>query len=246
MAALRETMNYSNITINDPNIVKRFLQRSRFIEAVKLYPNPSVENKVLDFGGGDGELCLRLEDIDPASSFICYEPSSDMRKQARTKISEKSRISLTGTLDAIPPASIDIIYSLEVFEHLPEKETAEAIKHIYSFLKPGGTLIIGVPNELFLPAIYKGIFRMFRRYGEHDAQLKNMLQCAIGSPPRKRPVGEISPGKHYHSHHLGFDYRILETELREKFTYCKRVPSPFIFLGLWGSPEIYYVFRKNL
>jgi len=238
-------MNYSDITINDPNIVKRFLQRSRFTDAVKLYPCQAGNFKVLDFGGGDGELCLRLSDIDRGSSYICYEPSEDMHQQAKSNIPDKNKISLINSLESIATNSIDIIYSLEVFEHLPEQESVDALESIYSILKPGGSLIIGVPNELFISAMYKGIFRMYRRFGEFDAQLNNILKCVIGRPPQKRPVGEISPGKQYHFHHLGFDHRLLSERLKEKFVNYKRIFTPFWFLGVWGSPEIYYVVQKK-
>jgi len=237
-------MNYSNITINDPNFIKRFLQRSRFTDAIKLYPTQSKILKVLDFGGGDGELCLRLLEVDSDSNYICYEPAEDMNKQAKQKLSGKNKISLINTTESITENSIDIIFSLEVFEHLPEQESLDALERIDSILKPGGTLIIGVPNELFCSALYKGIFRMFRRFGEFDAQPKNILNCIIGKPPKKRPTGEISPGQSYHSHHLGFDHRLLAKKLTEKFDNYKRVCTPFGFLGVWASPEIYYAVTK--
>lgn len=238
-------MNYSDITINDPNPIKRFLQNSRFKDALTLYPLPQNEQTVLDFGGGDGELALRLAEIDLKSSFICYEPAASMLEQAKKRLLGKKRISLTSTLTSILPNSVDIIYSLEVFEHLPDKETDEALQIIHRILKPNGLVIIGVPNELFLAALYKGIFRMSRRPGEFDADFRNILKCTIGSPPDKRPIGEISPGKNYHFHHLGFDHRALKNKLAQTFTLKKHVYSPASILGSWLSPEVYYVLQKG-
>jgi ubiquinone/menaquinone biosynthesis C-methylase UbiE len=237
-------MNYSDITVNDPNFIKRYLQRSRLNDAVKLYPSNNRNSTVLDFGGGDGELCLRLINIDPNSNFICYEPSESMYQQAQSKIPVTNNISLISSLESVSANSIDIVYSLEVFEHLPEKESKEAFECIHSILKPGGTLIVGVPNELFIAATYKGIFRMLRRFGEFDAKLANILSCSIGRPPTVRPVGEISPGKEYHFHHLGFDHRVLGRSLKDYFSNFRRIYSPFWILGMWASPEIYYVVKK--
>ncbi|MGK0440942.1 MAG: hypothetical protein ACJA0N_000737 [Pseudohongiellaceae bacterium] len=63
-------MNYSNITLNDPNPIKRYLQRSRFTDAVSLLPNSIKTSSTLDFGGGDGELCLQLANKSLESDFI--------------------------------------------------------------------------------------------------------------------------------------------------------------------------------
>ncbi|HZJ95839.1 MAG TPA: class I SAM-dependent methyltransferase [Thiopseudomonas sp.] len=237
-------MNYSEITINDPNPIKRFLQKSRFNKALRLYPSKHRSQKVLDFGGGDGELCLRLAGLDASSEYICYEPSIAMYQQAQSKISNREQISLIDSVKSIAENSIDVVYSLEVFEHLPEKELNDSLDSIFSILKPDGIFIVGVPNELFFAAIYKGLFRMVRRFGEFDATPGNILKCSLGQPPTARPIGEISPGMQYHFHHLGFDHRQLRKLLTQKFECQKIVFSPFRFLGLWGSPEIYYVLHK--
>ena len=239
-------MNYADITLNDPNFIKRYLQRSRFNSALKLYPTIDLPIKVLDFGGGDGELCLRLNSIDGRSNYTCYEPSQNMYQQAQQKLSINDNISLVDSLASINNNTVDMIYSLEVFEHLPKKESEEALTKIYSLLKPGGTFVIGVPNELFLAALYKGLFRMSRRFGQYDAQIKNITKCVVGRPPKTRPIGEISPGKSYHFHHLGFDHRVLAKQLENKFGHCEQVCTPFPIFGTWASPEIYYVVQKPI
>ena len=242
--AAQRAMSYSGITVNDPNPIKRYLQDSRFTTALSLYPASTEGHRVLDFGGGDGELCLRLLDVDPSSEYICYEPSISMHQQAKTRVSAKDKIGLIKSMDSVSENSIDVVYSLEVFEHLPHDESEIALSLIYSVLKPGGCFIAGVPNELFLAAVYKGLFRIVRRFGEFDASLSNIMKCAIGRPPIKRPVSEISPGMNYYFHHLGFDHRQLRKSLEAKFGNSERFFSPFGILGLWGSPEIYYVLHK--
>ncbi|MEH6582038.1 MAG: class I SAM-dependent methyltransferase [Halioglobus sp.] len=238
-------MNYSDITINDPNRIKRYLQQSRYRTAVDVYPKHPHRKQVLDFGGGDGELCLQLSAKDQESSFLCYEPALHMQAQAEAKIGSLERIRLIDNLEALEPDSCDVVYSLEVFEHLPPAEFGDAIEQIFRILRPGGKLIIGVPNELFLAAIYKGIFRMLRRFGDHDARPWNILRCALGRPPKNRPTGEISPGKKYHFHHLGFDHRDLRRVLNLKGGPVQRVLSPTWLLGGFMSPEIYYIAEKG-
>lgn len=237
-------MKYSDITVNDPNVAKRYLQRSRFRTAVALYPEHHRPMQVLDFGGGDAELCLQLAAEDRESSFICYEPAQSMRAQAAARIRSADRIRLIDDIDSVVSGSCDAVYSLEVFEHLPPAEFAAALEQMFRVLKPGGKLVIGVPNELYLAALYKGIFRMFRRFGAYDARPWNILRSTLGSPPQNRPIEEISPGMKYHFHHVGFDHRVLRRALDSRVWPVLRVFSPLRLLGPLLSPEIYYTAEK--
>lgn len=67
---------------------------------------------------------------------------------------------------------LNLVFCLEVFEHLPSEETTDALRQIYDLLRPDGKLIIGVPVEVGVPALYKVIFRMSRKYGGFDANIK--------------------------------------------------------------------------
>lgn len=237
-------MIYSDITVNDPNFIKRYLQQGRYRTAVGLYPTQRILRQVLDFGGGDAELCLQLSRIDRQSNFLCYEPALHMREQAASRTLDADRIQVIKNLNTVPSDSCDVVYSLEVFEHLPPAEFTTAVEQIFRVLKPGGKLIVGVPNELYLAAIYKGIFRMLRRFGDYDARPWNILKCAFGRPPKDRPTGEISPGKLYHFHHVGFDHRVLRQVLHLKARPISRAFSPIWLLGSLLSPEIYYISTK--
>lgn len=141
--------------------------------------------------------------------------------------------------------SVDLLYCLEVFEHLPEKETEAALSAIYSVLRDGGIAIIGVPVEVHLPALYKGIFRMTRRFGDFDATPRNILRATFGFPPKHRPISEIIAGWSYHFHHLGFDYRRFRELLgSKKIVVLKQSASPIPALGAWINPEVYFVVQK--
>src|SRR5690606_32185921 len=106
-----------------------------------------------------------------------------------------------------------------------------------------GSAIIGVPIEIGIPALYKGVFRIFRRFGGFDASIRNVLLAALGSPPSERPVSEIAPGFAFHPDHMGFDYRNLLAILRIQFHVKKVVASPFQFLGTWLNPEVNFLLQ---
>jgi hypothetical protein len=50
-------MAYSDITFNDKNVIKRWLQQRRLVVATRLAARLLEPQVILDFGAGNGELC---------------------------------------------------------------------------------------------------------------------------------------------------------------------------------------------
>jgi SAM-dependent methyltransferase len=239
-------VKYADLTINDPNPVKRWVQRRRFADAVGvLRGRPDAGPiRVLDFGAGDGELVRRIADGERLEAWV-YEPVPELLAQAREKLAGLPGVSFASDVAALEPGSFDYVFCLEVFEHLPETETVAALTAIHRLLKPGGSAVIGVPHELFLPALLKGLFRITRRYGDFDASFRNVFAAALGRVPVPRPLEELAPGVSYHFHHLGFDYRVLERQLAERFRIVQRWFSPVPILSAALNSEVYFVLRKD-
>jgi SAM-dependent methyltransferase len=238
-------MTYENITTNDPNPAKRWLQKRRFSDALRIWEKPRHNERlhVLDFGGGNGELLRQLE----ASSSICatlYEPTPALMAEAKQRLSSRNNVKFVESTAVLDNATYDYVFCLEVFEHLPGKETVQALAEIQRLLKPGGLAIIGVPIEIYFPALVKGIFRLSRRYGEFDARLGNIFSAMIGQPPSQRPTAEIATGFNYHFAHLGFDYRCFQHQIAESFLIENMWFSPFPVFGSMLNSEVYYLLRK--
>ena len=175
---------------------------------------------------------------------LVYEPTPYLMAEAREKLAGVDSVAFTDRLNSVESGTFDYVFALEVFEHLPEKETFEAIAEIHRLLKPEGVAVIGVPLELFLPALLKGLFRMCRRYGDFDATPNNVFAAVLGRPPLQRPVAEISQGLPYYYHHLGFDYRALERMFQQLLQLEKKWFSPFPILGSALNSEVYYLCKK--
>lgn len=238
-------MSYSEITFRDRNPIKRWLQQQRLISAIKLCSHlPRVHQNILDFGAGNGELLKILYNYYSASEFICYEPTPDLLSEAKRNLNTVSGVKFCENLEYIASESLDMIFCLEVFEHLPPKETTEAFKKIHALLKPGGNVIIGVPVEIGIPALYKGLFRMTRRYGAFDANIKNIGLAFFGYPPKNRPSSEIAPGLRFHFEHMSFNFRRFKQIFRHYFDLQKTSSSPFSVLGPALMPEIYFIGKK--
>jgi 2-polyprenyl-3-methyl-5-hydroxy-6-metoxy-1,4-benzoquinol methylase len=158
-------MAYAEITVRDPNPIKRWLQRRRFRDALAiLYDADSTKLlKILDFGGGDGELFFSAIAAAPNACVYLHEPNLSLLKGAKEKLSAWEDVYFTSDIGSVDKQSFDYVYCLEVFEHLPLEPTRQAISLIYESLKPGGFAIVGMPHKLFAPALLKGLFRMSRR-----------------------------------------------------------------------------------
>jgi SAM-dependent methyltransferase len=237
--------NYANITFKDRNFIKRWLQKRRLLDALlvgtKIMEHSAV--KMLDFGAGNGELCRLAAETYDFKKIVCYEPSVTLCKEAQQNLAAL-KVTCCSHIYEIPPPSFNLIFCLEVFEHLPEQATMEAINHIHAFLVNDGIAIIGVPHELYLPAFLKGLFRKTRRKNSYDTQLKNILACSFGFPPQQRPLSEID-GLPFHFEHLGFDYRKLKIILQQHFLVQQVFFSPIRFLGSVLNSEVYFVVRKR-
>jgi SAM-dependent methyltransferase len=240
-------MAYADHTFKDKNPVKSWLQQQRLVTALNLAKGREKPVKrMLDFGAGDGELCKQFAHKYDKSTLFCYEPTPALLDEARKNLAvlNSDKNSFLAELSADLNGSMDVVYCLEVFEHLPPKETFQAIRSIQDLLHANGIAIIGVPVEVGIPALYKGLFRLTRRYGQFDATVKNILLATMFRPPRERPVGEIAPGLHFHFEHLGFDWRTLRELLQAEFKLLHIVSSP-LKLGAWCMPEVYFVVRKK-
>jgi len=237
-------MTYSDITFNDKNPVKRWLQQRRLVVATRIADVRSNPQCVLDFGAGNGELCKLIALRFPNAKIICYEPTPSLMAEAKENLVDLPQVDFCTDLTEIADGSVELIFCLEVFEHLPETETKDALGQFNRLLKSNGTAVIGIPIEIGVPALYKGVFRMSRRFGAFDASIKNVLLAALCSPPKERPVAEIAPGFAFHYEHMGFDYRKLQALLHAQFRLQKVVTSPFSIFGLWLNPEANFLVQK--
>jgi SAM-dependent methyltransferase len=244
----RITLTYADLTTSDPNPVKRWIQGRRLSDALKfLRDADAVEGaRILDFGSGDGELVRRIGRrwARPIEAWV-YEPSSMRMAEARRNLEGFGRVSFVTSTTSIESGSFDFVFCLEVLEHLPPAEMRAACEEIHRLVKTRGLVVIGVPHELFLPALVKGIFRMFRRYGSFDANPRNVFAAVTGRPPLVRPAYRSPAGLMLHPEHLGFDFRALKHALCKHFVLERMWFSPFAWLGSVFNFEVYFLARKG-
>jgi len=230
--------SYAALTRGDPNPLKRFVQRRRLADALRLVDDLSP-SLVVDFGGGDGALLAAAGARWPAARLICFEPAPQLAAEARALLAATARAEVVEREAALPSGEASLVFCTEVFEHLPPAETAHALDEIARVLEPGGRLVVGVPVEVGPPALAKGMFRAARRPHDFDGRIAHVLGAAAGRPPAHRPRIEIAPGRAYFPHHAGFDHRPLVAELGRRFEMEALAASPFGGLPAWLNSELY-------
>lgn len=235
-------LNYSRLTVNDRNPLKRALQNKRLEHGLRELTSlpKNYRGKILDFGSGDGEFCKRISQLLKKTEVVCYEPSNNLRSQAEENISGIEQIKIESSIKQYPDDYFDYIFCLEVFEHLTGEKIEEELLLIKRLTKPGAKIVVGVPNEIYFAALIKGLLRLKRRYGEVDARVLNILRAAAGFPPRQRPV-VLFDGLPYIIRHMGFDHRKFKKQLQKHFKVLKSYGSPNVSLPLFANFEIYFV-----
>jgi SAM-dependent methyltransferase len=126
---------------------------------------PSVRNKkVMDFGCGQGLLCLKLLS-DGASEVLGIDNDEIIINFAREKIPNELKalqISFTSDpIDSLKSDYFDLIFTKDAFEHCDDFE--DVFFHLNRILKPGGSLVVGFGPLWNSP------------FGDHK-----ILQAAIG------------------------------------------------------------------
>jgi len=237
-----ENFDYAQLTINDRNPVKRKLQQFRLTHSLRilLQEKKEFDGMILDYGAGSGELGKRILEIYPASTIVAYEPSKLMRRQAEENVKGLVNMNLIDSLKEKIPSKFDYIFCMEVLEHLPEQALRISLQEIKQLSDKATKIIIGVPNEIFLAALFKGFFRLTRRYGEVDARIPNIVKAFLGRPPTTRPV-IIFDGLPYITRHMGFDHRKFRKILQEYFSVKQIYGSPLIKFPLYLNSEIYFL-----
>ena len=130
--------------------------------------NLSSGDVVLDIGSGRGEL------VRHSASIGCYAIGMDYSNEA-LKISRKTTNNfqfnnnlfcfIRGNSKKIPFSSdsFDVVFMLDVVEHLYQHELEQTLRNVYSILKPGGRLIIHtMPNLVYYQLGYP-IYRFVQK-----------------------------------------------------------------------------------
>jgi len=123
-------------------------QRIRQKAIFNAFPSLSPHGKlILDAGCGSGASSLHLAHRYPYSQFVGIDSNMNRVEEAKTdqKILgiKNVRFVLADLMDPLGKVEYDIIFCIDVLEHIENDELA--IKNLCSVLKLGGSLLIHIP-----------------------------------------------------------------------------------------------------
>lgn len=112
-------------------------------EIAPLLPNaPSC--RVLEIGCSGGHTLSWLKTTQRCAWAAGVEPYAELDASTRPHIDAFWKMDIEKQLPELPPESVDLLLCLDVLEHLVDPwETVRRLDHL---LKPGGTIIISLPN----------------------------------------------------------------------------------------------------
>lgn len=157
---LNRTFGYTNIgNYARAKVFKRHIAK---VDLTKM-------NTILDLGCGYGENALMMAQALPTKRIIAL----DIDKNALTRVKyAKDKLQLNnmtlhdGKIDTLTEEGFDLIYSVDVFEHIPAEQMPFA--EAFSKLKPGGYLLIKIPNKIQHTILNEKYFGEHNEWLEHE------------------------------------------------------------------------------
>ena len=136
--------NYNNF------LVKKIVAALRGLNAAQ----------ILDFGAADGFFAEKIRDK-TGCRLTCVEID-----KAQLECCAQKGFQTAKTLDAVADSSVDLIYSLNVLEHI--EDDAAVFADFYSKLKSGGVVFIYVPAFMALFSALDVKAQHVRRYSKKE------------------------------------------------------------------------------
>lgn len=183
--------------------------------------------KLLDVGAGNG-LFLKFF---KSHGFIVrgYELEAELvqNMQKDTEL-EGVTVEQGDITKLIGKEEYDVVIASDVIEHI--KDDVKAIKGLWSFVKPGGVLLITVPGHSYLYGKRDVMWGHYRRYDQHI--LLDHIKQALGGMSHE--VVFATQWNVIGFFVYGFFEKILHKPINEKLRYSNSLPSR-ITRGILGA-----------
>lgn len=226
--------------------------RRRFRLAERL-ASAHAGGRLLDYGCGDGTFAALVHRR--FASVVGADPDAAQVADCRQRLAglEGVRFVLTSMLDGPSHAGrYDVVTCMEVLEHTIDDERRRVLDALAGYVRRDGRVVISVPIEIGPALLAKQFFRAAAawrghgdyRYretyspGEMAAAVLGRRTLARATYTAGRPGGPAA-----YCGHKGFDWRVLESEIRERLVLERRLFSPMPLFGPLLNSQAWFVCR---
>ena len=248
-------MEYSKLTVENKNILKRFSHQRRFVEASNLIRKYQFRDNIsmLDFGSGDGFFIKYLIEEKFSFNFFAYDADPEKKQIAEMKnLFNSSNIKNVKIFNdyKLIDQKFDIISCLETLEHFNQEDQKQLLGQILKLLKPDGIICISVPIEVYFSGFAKMIFRILVGQSHENTSFKNIVYTLFGKhilTPDNVASLKVDNLK-YMNTHVGFYYFDLINLIKSMNFKIEEIKfSPFPKLRFFLNSQIFLKIKpKNL
>lgn len=242
--------DYARKQIYCPSRVVSWSHGSRFRLAADLAAGAGG-SRLLDYGCGDGTFLALTHGT--FGTAIGADVDEKQLAACRTRFEGMAGLAFlhTASLSAAGhDRAYDVVMCMEVLEHCPEAERLRVLDTLKRLTAPGGRVVISVPIEIGPALAGKQLVRALAAWRGHgDYQYREtytpreLLAAVLARPnlarARYRVVVDGRPFDY--CGHKGFDWRILEAEIRERVTIAQRLFTPLPVLGRVVNSQVWFV-----
>ncbi|MDT7570313.1 MAG: hypothetical protein QOE05_487 [Actinomycetota bacterium] len=178
---------------------------------------------IVDLGCSDGYVLSELQrngDLPPSWRIAGYDHTPYLLKAARRRGLAGARFRRIDLNDAgavvVWPA--DVVICLETLEHVGDYRNA--LRVIHTAMKPGGLLVLSMPNEVGVVGLVKLLGRPVTRRHPHRGFFTGPREAAryVVAVATYRDLEPFrSPARAQWGPHLGFDHRQVMRNIRREF-----------------------------
>ena len=191
---------------------------------------------ILDLGCGDGPFFPTLNRYGKRIIGLDFSLKRILKAKTLIRYMEyplKKVLLLNADGEHLPikDKSIDIIYCLETFEHVPN--TNRLISEIFRILKDDGELVYSIPIEIGISLLVRQFIGKITNFHRDTYNFKELLINSLLKKPPKRIYNQWI--------HKNFDWRIIQQLIKRKFKLISRIYSPFPFLKSLNPTIIFKV-----
>lgn len=246
--------HYARKQIYCPSAVVAWSHRRRFWLAEQLAA-ARAGGTLLDYGCGDGTFAAMVHDR--FAAVVGADPDAAQVADCRQRLAGcgNLRFLLTSSLEAPSHAgAYDVVMCMEVLEHTTDDERRRIVDRLAFHARPDGRIVISVPIEVGPALLAKQLFRAaaaWRGHGDYRYREtytpRELAAAVLGRRGLTRAVytAHRLGGPVDYCGHKGFDWRVLQKEIRERLEVERRLFSPMAPLGPLLNSQVWFVCRPG-